>query len=219
MSLLDPSPSGHTKWSGSLLSFSDPPTPVSLSPPNTDGWTKTGWKLRPFIATCKGTIIVAVQSFLILWPHGLQHSRLPCPPLSPGVFSDLCPLSQWCHPTISSPVVPFSSCPQSFPTLGSFAMSQLFASGGLSVGASPLASVLPMNIQDWYPLGFTGLISLLSKGLVRIFSSTTIQKQQFFSSHIHTWWLEKPQLWLYGPLLAKRYLCFLICYLGIQHQN
>ena len=182
MSLLDPSPSGHTKWSGSLLSFSNPSTPVSLSPLNTDGLTETGWNPRPFIAKYKGTIVVAVQSFLILWAHGLQHSRLPCPPLSPGVCSDSYPLSRWCHPTISSPVVPFSSCPQSFPTLGSFAMSQLFASGGQSVGASALASVLPMNIQDWYPLEFTGLISLLSKGLVRVFSSTTIRKQQFFSS-------------------------------------
>ena len=99
MSLLDPSPSGHTKWSGSLLSFSNPSTPVSLSPLNTDGLTETGWNPRPFIAKYKGTIVVAVQSFLILWAHGLQHSRLPCPPLSPGVCSDSYPLSPWWHPT------------------------------------------------------------------------------------------------------------------------
>ena len=106
MFLLDPSPSGHTKWSGSLLSFSNPSTPVSLSPLNTDGLTETGWNPRPFIAKYKGTIVVAVQSFLILWAHGLQHSRLPCPPLSPGVCSDSYPLSQWCHPISSSSVSP-----------------------------------------------------------------------------------------------------------------
>ena len=99
-----------------------------------------------------------------LWPHGLQHTRLPCPPLSPGVCSDSCPLSQWCHPTISSSGTPFqTSCPQSFPPSGSFPMSQLFASGGQSIGVS--ASVLSMNIWGWFPLGLTGLISLLSKEL------------------------------------------------------
>ena len=100
-----------------------------------------------------------------LQPHGLHRARLPCPPLSPGVCSNSCPLSQWCHPTISSSVVPFSSCFQSFPASGSFPMSQLFASGDQSITASALASVLPMNIQDWFPLGLTGLISLLSKSL------------------------------------------------------
>ena len=100
-----------------------------------------------------------------LWPHGLQHARLPCPSPSPQVCSDSCPLSQWCHPTISSFVVPFSSCLQSFPTSGSFPMSQLFASDGQSTGASALASVLPMNIEVWFPLGLTGLISLSSKVL------------------------------------------------------
>ena len=112
-----------------------------------------------------------------------------------GICSNSCPSSQWCHPTISFSVVPFSSCLQSFPASGSFPMSQFFASGGQSVGASALTSVLPLNIQDWYPLGWTGLISLLFKGLSRVFSSTTVQKRQFFSaqpclrsnSHICTW--------------------------------
>ena len=124
--------------------------------------------------------------------HGLQHARLPCPSLSPRICSNSCPFSQWCHPTISSSVVPFSSCPQSFPASGSFPMSWFFTSGGQSNRAS--VSVLPMNIQDWSPLGLTALISLLSKGLSRVFSNTTVQKHQFFgtqaslwsSSHIHT---------------------------------
>ena len=110
-----------------------------------------------------------------LWPHGLQHTRLPCPSPSPRVHENSCPLSQWCHPTISSSVVPFSSDLQSFPASGSFPLSWLFASGGQSIGASASASVLPMNIQDWFSLGLTGWISLLSKGLSRIFSSTTVQ--------------------------------------------
>ena len=130
--------------------------------------------------------------------HGLQHTRLPCPSLSPGACSDSCPLSQWCHPTISSSVVPFSSCPQSFPASGSFPMSRLFTSGGQSIGTS--ASELPMSIQGWFPLELTGLISLPSQGRSRVFSSTTIQKHQFFgtlpslwsSSLIRTWLLEKP---------------------------
>ena len=133
-----------------------------------------------------------------LWPPGLQHTRLPCPSPSPRACSNSSPLSQWCHPTISSSVVPFSSCLQTFPTSGSFLMSQLFTSGGQSIGTS--ASVLPMNIQDWFPLGLTGLISLKSKGLLRVFSNTTVQKHRFFStqpslwssSHIHTWLLGKP---------------------------
>ena len=111
-----------------------------------------------------------------LRPHELQHTRPPCPSPTPGVHPNPCPLSQWCHPTISFSVVPFSSCPQSFPASGSFQMSQLFASGGLSIGVSASASVLPMNIQDWSPLGWTGWISLQSKGLSRVFSNTTVQK-------------------------------------------
>ena len=106
-------------------------------------------------------------------PHRLQHGRLPCPSLSPGVCSNLCPLSQWCHPTISYSVTSFSSCPQSFPASGSFPVIQLFASGGQSIGASASASVLPMNIKCWFPLGWTGLISLLSKELSRVFFRTT----------------------------------------------
>ena len=100
--------------------------------------------------------------FNYLQPHRLQHARLPCPSPTPGTCSNSCPLSQWCHPTISSSVIPFSSCPQSFPVSGSYPMSQIFTSGGQSIGASASASVLPMNIQDWFPLGLTGLISLLS---------------------------------------------------------
>ena len=135
-----------------------------------------------------------------LRPHELQHTRPPCPSPTPRVHPNPCPLCWWCHPTISSSAVPFSSCPQSFPASGSFQMSQLFASGGRSIGVSTSASVLPMNTQDWSPLGWTGWISLLSKGLSRVFSNTTVQKHQFFStqlslwtnSHIHTWLLEKP---------------------------
>ena len=132
----------------------------------------------------------------------LQHTRLPCHWPSPRVFSDSCPLSPWCHPTIPSSVTPFSSCPQSFPASGSFPMSQPFASGGQIIGDSALASFLPMNTQNWSPLGWTGWISLLSKWLSRVFSNTTVQKHQFFgaqlssqsNSHIHTWPQEKPYL-------------------------
>ena len=118
-----------------------------------------------------------------LWPHGLQHTRPPCPSPTPGVYSNSCPLSWWCHPTISSSVVPFS-CLQSLPASGSFQMSQFFASGGQSIGVSASASVLPMNIQDWFPLGWTGWISLLYKGLSRVFSNTRVQKHQFFSAQL-----------------------------------
>ena len=135
-----------------------------------------------------------------LRPHELQHARPPCPSPTPGVHSDSCPSSQWCHLAISSSVVPFSSCPPSFPASGSFTMTLLFSSGGQSIGASASASVLPMNIQGWFPFGLTGLISLQSKGFSRVFSNTTVRKRQFFgaqlslwsSSHIHTWLLEKP---------------------------
>ena len=130
-----------------------------------------------------------------LWPHGLHHARLPCPSPSPKSCSNSRPLGWWCHPTISSSAVPFSSCPQSFPASGSFQMSQFFASGGQSIGASASASVLPMNIQGWFPLGLPDLISLQSKGLSRVFSNTIVQKHQFFgaqpslwsNTHIHTW--------------------------------
>ena len=114
-----------------------------------------------------------------LQPHGLLHARPPCPSPTPGACSNSCPSSQWCHPTISSSVVPFSSCLQSFPAPGSFPVSQFFTSGGQSIGASASASVLPMNIQDYFPLGWTGLISFQSKGLSRVFSNTIVQKHQF----------------------------------------
>ena len=135
-----------------------------------------------------------------LRPHELQCARLPCPSTTPKVYSNSCPQSRWCHPTISSSVVYFSSCLQSFPASGSFLRSQFFPSGGQRIGVSASASVLPMNIQDWFPWGWTGWISLQSKGLSRVFSNTTVQKHQFFSaqlslwsnSHIHTWLLEKP---------------------------
>ena len=137
---------------------------------------------------------------LTLLPHGLQHSRLPCPSPTPGDYSNSCPLSWWCHPTISSSVVSFSSHLQSFPESGSFPVSQFFTLGSQSIGVSASASVLPMNIQDWFPLGWAGWISLQSKGLSRVFSSNTFQKHPFFgaqlslpsNSHIHTWPLEKP---------------------------
>ena len=114
-----------------------------------------------------------------LWPHELQHARPPCPSPTPGVYPNPCSLSWWCHPTISSSVVPFSSCPQSFPASGSFPMSQVFASAGQIIGVSASASVLPMNTQDWSPLGWTGWISLQSKGLSRVFSNTTVKYIKF----------------------------------------
>ena len=135
-----------------------------------------------------------------LWPHESQHARPPCPSPTPGVHSDSRPSSQWCHPAISSSVVPFSSCPQSLPASGSFPKNQLFAWGGQSTGVSALASFLLKKSQGWSPSEWTGWISLQSKGLSRIFSNTTVQKHQFFSthlssqsnSHIHTWPKEKP---------------------------
>ena len=135
-----------------------------------------------------------------LWPHGLKYARPPCPSPTPRVYPNSCPLSQWWYLTISFSVVPFSSCLQSFPASGSFQRSHLFTSGGQSIGVSASTSVLPMNIQDWYPLGWTGWISLQSKGLSRVFSNIRVQKHQFFSthlslqsnSHIHKWLLEKP---------------------------
>ena len=119
-----------------------------------------------------------------LQPHGLQHTRLPCHSPPPGVCSNTCPRIQWCYPTISSSVTPFSSCLQSFPASGLFPVSQFFASDSQSIGVSAWESVLPVNIQDWFPLGWTGWISLLSKGLSRIFSNTTVQKHQFFSTQL-----------------------------------
>ena len=140
-----------------------------------------------------------------------------CPSPTPKAGSSSCPLSQWCHPTISSSVIPFSSCLQSFPASGSLPMSQFFASDGQSAGVSASASVLPMNIQDWFPLGWTGWISLQSKGLSRVFSNTTVQKHQFFcaqlslqsNSHIHAWLLENPWLCLDGPLSASTHKTYI----------
>ena len=119
-----------------------------------------------------------------LRPHESQHTRPPCPSPTPGVHPNSCPSSQWCHLAISSSVIPFSSCPQSLPASGSFPMSQLFAWGGQSIGVSASASVLPMNTQDWSPLGWTGWISLQSKRLSRVFSNTTVQKPQFFGAQL-----------------------------------
>ena len=150
---------------------------------------------RDFFCCCS-----VIQSCSTLWPHGLQLARLPCPSRSPRACSNSCPLTRWCHPTISSFVISFASCLLSFPESRSFPMSQLFASGGQSMGASASAPVLPTNIQDWFPLGLTGLISLQSKGHSRVFSNNTAQKHQFFgaqpflwsNSHIHTCLLKKP---------------------------
>ena len=143
-----------------------------------------------------------------LWPHRQQQARILCPPLSPGVCSNSCPLSWRCYLTISSSVVPFSSRLQSFPASGSFPMGQLLTSGGQNIGVSALATVPPMNIQGWFPLGLTGLIALLFKSprLLKVFSSTIIRKHQFFgiqlslwsSFHICTWLPEKSKLWLCG---------------------
>ena len=119
-----------------------------------------------------------------LRPYEPQHARPPCPSPTPGVHPNPCPLSRWCHPAISSSVIPFSSCPQSLPASGSFPMSQLFISDGQSIRVSASTSVLPMNTQDWSPLGWTGWISLQSKGLSRVFSNTTVQKHQFFGAQL-----------------------------------
>ena len=153
-----------------------------------------------FLARIHRKLSSVTQSYSTLQPHGLLYARPPCPSQTPRIYSNPCPLSQWCHPTISSSVIPFSSCLQSFPASGSFPMSQFFVSGGQSNGVSASASVLPVNIHNWFPLAWTGWISLQSKGLSRIFSNTTVQKHQFFGTqlssqsnfNIHTWPLEIP---------------------------
>ena len=137
--------------------------------------------------------------FNSLWPRVLQYARPSCPSPTPGAYSNSCPSSRWCHPTISSSVIPFSSCLQSFPASGSFTISQFFTSGGQSIGASASASVLPMNIQDWFPFRLTGLISLQSKGLSRAFSSTTIQND-FCSLFKCSFFILS---FLYGPTLTS----------------
>ena len=138
-----------------------------------------------------------------LWPHGLQHTRPPCPSPTPRVYSNSCPLSWWCHPTISSSVIPFSSCLQSIPASGSFLMSRFFASGGQSIGTS--ASVLPMNIQDWFPLGLTDLISLQFKGLSRLFSNTTVQKHQLWCSAFFMVQLSHPYMTIGKTIALTRW--------------
>ena len=145
--------------------------------PQLFGPEQVTWPLGTFSAVQFSHSVVSDS----LRPHGLQHARPPCPSPTPGVHPNPCPLSRWCHPTISSSVIPFSFCPQFFPASGSFQMSQLLASGGQNIVVSASTSVLPMNTQDWSPLGWTGWISSQSKGLSRVFSSTTIQKHQFFS--------------------------------------
>ena len=153
------------------------------------------------------------------WPHGLQHTRLPCPSPSPGACSNSCPLSQWYHPIILSSVIPFSSCLQSFPASGSFLISQLFTTDGQSIGV--YESVLSMNIQDWFPIGLTGLISLLSKGLSRVFSNTTVQKYHSLAlcflygpslTSTHDYW--KNYSFAYTHLCWQSSFWFLICCLA-----
>ena len=155
---------------------------------------------------CSVQFSSVTQLCLTLWSHGLQHARPPCQSPTPRAYPNSCPLSRWCHPTISSSVVPFSPTQspcshrlQSFPASESFQMSQFFTSGGQSIGVSAAASVLPMNIQDWFPLGWTCWISLQSKGLSRVFSNTTVQKHQFFGACITDlmdseswWWTGRP---------------------------
>ena len=165
----------HIRWSG---------IPISL---------RIFWSL---LWSTQSKVLVQFSCSVVsdsLRPHELQHARPPCPSPTPGIYSNSCPSSQWCPPAISSSVVPFSSCPQSLPASGSFPMGQLFAWGSQSIGVSTSASVLPVDTQDWSSLGWTGSISLQSRGLSRVFSNTTVQKHQFFSaqlssqsnSHIH----------------------------------
>ena len=161
--------------------------------------------IHPYLSACLLLLITSVQFSCSvvsdsLRPHGLQHARPPCPSPIPRVYSNSSPMSQWCHPTISSFVIPFSSHLQSFPAPGSFLMGQFFASGGQTTGVSVSISVLQMNIQDWFPLGWTDWVCLEFKGLSRVFSNITVQKHQFFGaqlslqskSHVHTWLVEKP---------------------------
>ena len=143
-------------------------------------WTRKGECLKRIIQFSSVHSVVSDS----LRPHESQHTRPPCPSPTPGVYSNSCPSSQWCHPGISSSVAPISSCPQSLPASGSFPMSQLFTLGGQRIGVAASASVLPKNTQDWPPLGWTGWISLQSKGLSRVFSNTTAQKHQFFGAQL-----------------------------------
>jgi len=173
----DLSHSGHSPHTITMSEY------LSLFPVQLGKWGLISCYFHPVVYG-EGTdtrVSVASDS---LQPHVLQHSRLPCPSPTPRVYSNSCPLSQWCHQTTLSSVIPFSSCLQSFPASGSCQMSQFFASGGQSIGVSASTSVLPMNTQDLFPLGLTGQISLQSKGLSRVFSNTTVQKHQFFSAQL-----------------------------------
>ena len=185
-----------------MLKFSKPGFNDTRSQSQTwlSDWTELNWSIVPAVAVewCSVQFSCSVV-FDSLWLHGLlQHARLSCASPTPRACSNSRPLHQWCQPTITSSVVAFSSCLQFFPASGSFLRSQFFASGGQSIGVSVSASVLPMNIQYWFPLWLTGLISLQSKGLSRVFSKTTVQKHQLFgaqlslwsNSHIYTWLLE-----------------------------
>ena len=147
------------------------------------GWINNKSKRKKNVSSSVSSVSRSVV-FGSLQPRRLQHTRPPCPSPTPRVYTNSCSLSRWCHPTISSSVIPFSSCLQSFPASRSFQMSQFFASGGQSIGVSASTSVLPMNIQDWSPLGWTGWICLLSEGLSRVFSNTTVQKHQFYGTKL-----------------------------------
>ena len=169
-------------------------TSHGLSTDPTQAWCHSAFSIIIILSLTKikqaGLVLLGVSQFSrsdmsdSLWPCGPQHARPPCSSPIPWVYSNSCPLSQWCYPTISSSEITFSSCLQSFPESGSFQMSQLFSSGGQSIGISASASVLSMNIQDWFLLGWTGWISLQSKGLSTVFSNTTVQKHQFFSAQL-----------------------------------
>ena len=185
----------NTDYSARMVSFSSIPVHYVICFPRLRCvCSKTHWCQLHQFSSFSSVVSDSLQ------PHEPQHARPLCLSSTPRVYPNSCPLSLWSHPTISSSVIPFSSCPQSFPESGPFQMSQPFASGGQSTGVSSSTSVLPMNTQDWSPLGWTGWISLQSKGLSRVFSNTTVQKHQFFgsqlslqsNSHIHTWPLEKP---------------------------
>ena len=188
----------HCLWHWRVVPTTWWETLASISPPTSAKDTSRHWD------TGKWHSFSSVQFHSVvsnsLWPHGLQHTRPPCLPPTPGVNSNSCPLSLWCHPMISSSVVHFSSHLQSFPASGSFPISQFFISGGRGTGVSASVSVLPVNIQGWFPLRLTGLISLQSKRLSRIFSNTTVKKHQFFGAHL--------------SLQSNSHICFLICCLG-----
>ena len=175
----------------------------------------TSWhcKMRQFSSVEFSCSVVSDS----LRTHESQHTRSPYPSPTPGVHSNSCPSSRWCHPAISSSVVPFSSCPQPLPASESFPMSQLFTWGGQSIGVSALASVLPMNTLDWSPLGWTGWISLQSKGLSRVFSNTTVQKQQFFGAQLSSVQLSHPYMTT-GKTIALTRRTFVGKVMSLMHQ-